>query len=62
MNEEKRLKTTQALAKKCKQCVLENCMKCPFEEFNLLFGPQIERFNKRKVKTFSPLSCGVMMA
>jgi hypothetical protein len=48
MNEKEKLDITKALAEKCKPCVLENCMKCPEESFQKLFGQQIKKFNGRK--------------
>lgn len=48
MNEKKRLDATQALAKKCIICVLEDCMKCPEDEFQELFSQQIKKFRGRK--------------
>ena len=43
MNEKEKLDTTKNLAQKCKTCTLEDCMKCPFEEFQKLFGEQIKK-------------------
>jgi hypothetical protein len=51
MNEKEKFETTQKLACKCKTCELKDCMKCPAEEFNKLFGLQIQRFRNRKPKT-----------
>lgn len=48
MEEKQRLEKTQALAKKCKLCVLLDCLKCPEEEFQQLFGQQIEKYKRRK--------------
>ena len=48
MEEKQKLDKTKALAKKCKLCVLLDCLKCPEDEFQELFGQQIKEFNGRK--------------